>query len=129
MQKYQTVEDFLNDLTDEKKAQVTLIRAYISEAAPSAHEHVKWNAPSYQHNGEDRITCNTLNKDGLVKLVFHMGALRKENKKAEPILADPFSVIEWASDIRGYITFKDLNDVVAKEEAVKQLTRAWLSLN
>jgi hypothetical protein len=44
-------------------------------------EHIKWNAPSYVLDGEDRITLNLLNKQGLAKLVLHMVATRPENRR------------------------------------------------
>ena len=129
MNKYRTVDEFLEDLDDNIKAQVLEIRTYIKEAEPTLSEHIKWNAASYVFAGEDRITFNLINKQGLVKLVFHMGATRKEDKKGKPVLADKFSIIEWASDIRGYITFKDLEDVRRKQESVKELVSDWLALS
>lgn len=129
MQKYKTIDEFLTDLSADKKAQVLEIRKYIREAAPGLTEHIKWNAISFVHNEEDRITFNLINKEGLVKLVFHMGALRKENKKGAPVLDDTFSIMQWASDIRGYITFNDLDDVRSKQIAVKRLTAKWLAIN
>lgn len=129
MNTYKTVNEFLNDLDEGKKSQVLQLREYILAAQPTLIEHIKWNAPSYVYDEVDRITFNLLNKEGVVKLVFHMGALRKEDKNGSPVLQDKFAVIEWVSDIRGYITFKNLEDVLVKEEAVKQLTAEWLAIN
>ena len=128
MQKYKTVNEFLEDLDDEKKSQVLVIRTYIKEAEPILVEHIKWNAPSYTYNQNDRLTFNLMNKENLVKLVFHMGALQKENKNAAPILDDKFSLIEWVSDVRGYITFKDYDDAISKHEAIKWLTSKWIAI-
>lgn len=129
MQKYTTVNEFLEDLSEDKKSQVLKLREYILLAEPTLSEHIKWNAPSYVHDGEDRITFNLLNKESVVQLVFHMGATRKEDKRGSPILDDGFSVIKWASDIRGYVSFTSLEDVIRKEQAVKQLTAEWLSIS
>jgi hypothetical protein len=128
MQKYKTVEEFMAALTDDKKSQVSLIRRFILETNPSLTEHIKWNAPSYRLDGEDRLTFSTHNKEDVVKLVFHMGALRKEHKNTQPILDDPFSLIEWASDIRGLISFPTMDKVINSEKAVKQLTASWLAI-
>jgi hypothetical protein len=127
MPKYKTVEEFLADLPRDKKEQVLQLRSYILEAEPLLTEHIKWNAPSYMSNDEDRITFNLLNKEGVVKLVFHMGASRKEDKKAEPILKNT-ELIEWVSDIRGYITFRDLQQIQSQEKVVKQLVQRWLGI-
>src|SRR6218665_3438996 len=98
MQKYKTIEEFMNALGEDKRNQVEALRELIIRSKPELKEHIKWNAPSYVLNGEDRITFNLLNKENVVKLVFHMGALRKENKKGQPIVADGSELIEWSSD-------------------------------
>ena len=127
MQKFNTVDEFLDSLDEDKKAQVLKLREWILSCSSGLTEHIKWNAPSYVYEGEDRITFSLLNKQNVVKLVLRMGATRKEDKKGKPVLNDKFSLIEWASNIRGYITFTDLDDVVSREKAVKQLIIEWLN--
>ena len=127
MNKYATINEFLDDLDVAKKEQVQEVRKYIQTADPTLEEHIKWNAPSYAKNGEDRITFNLLNKQNLVKLVFHMGASRKENRKAEPILKDA-QLIEWVSDIRGFVTFSGLEQIKSQENLIKELVRRWLAI-
>jgi len=127
MDKYKTVDEFLNALDESKRAQVLMLREFIATSTPLLEEHIKWNAPSYVLNGEDRITFNLLNKESVVKLVFHMGATRKEDKKATPVLADA-SLIEWVSDIRGYMTFLSLDDIKANEQEIKKTIHNWLAL-
>lgn len=94
---------------------------------PTLQEHIKWNAPSYVINGEDRITFNLMNKEGLVKLVFHMGATRKEDKKAEPVMNDKSGLIEGNSNIRGMLIFQDLQDIQAKREEISKIVKQWLA--
>lgn len=88
MIKFKTVEEFSDSLDAGKLAQFKKIRSYILEADSNLKEHIKWNAPSYVLGGEDRITFNLMNKQNLVKLVLHMGATRKEDKTAQPIMND-----------------------------------------
>lgn len=128
MDKYKTVDEFMSGLDVDRRSQVQKLREYILETEPLLTEHIKWNAPSYVLNGEDRITFNTMNKEQAVKLVFHMGATRKEDKKGEPILNNT-NMIEWASDIRGYVTFKDLEYITSSEKVVKQIVHDWLALS
>ena len=128
MNKYKNLEDFLSDLPSDKKEQVLELRHYIQSVDPGLEEHIKWNAPSYVKDSEDRITFNVLNKEGLVKLVFHMGANRKEDRKAEPVLQDA-PLIEWVSDIRGYMTFKDLQQIKSQETAIKAHVKDWLAIS
>lgn len=127
MEKYKTVDEYLNGLDTERRFQVEKLRQYILAVEPSLNEHIKWNAPSYVKDGEDRITFNTMNKEQVVNLVFHMGATKKEDKKGSPILKDA-SLIEWASDIRGYMTFKNLDEIISNENEIKRTVREWLTL-
>jgi hypothetical protein len=128
MQKYKTVEEFLNDLSDDKRSQVDILRDLILTTEPQLKEHIKWNAPSYVLDGEDRITFNLMNKQEVVKLVLHMGATRKEDKKGEPIMQDESGLIEWSSNIRGMITLNSINDITFNMTALKIVVKDWLSI-
>lgn len=128
MEKYKTVDDYLSGLDSNRRLQVERLRQFILDEVPSLTEHIKWNAPSYIKDGEDRITLNTMNKEQVVKLVFHMGATKKENKKGQPILKHT-KLIEWASDIRGYMTFKNLEEVILNENEIKRTVREWIALD
>ena len=65
----------------ETSTQVEVLRQLIIKTEPRLKKHIKWNAPSYVLDGDDRITSNLMNRQGVVKLVLHMGATRNENKK------------------------------------------------
>lgn len=127
MNKYKTVDDYLLGLDASRRAQVETLRRYILDVEPSLVERIKWNAPSYAKDNEDRLTFNTVNKEQVVKLVFHMGATRQENKHAAPVLKNA-EMINWVSDIRGYISFENLDDIMTQEAAFKQVVRDWLEL-
>lgn len=127
MHKYKAVDEYLKDLSDIKRLQVNTLRKYILQADPTLVEHIKWNAPSYLKDGEDRITFNTLNKQDLVKVVFHMGATQKEDRKAEPIVKN-MQFIEWVSDIRGYATFNDLQQIQSHKDIIQENVRKWLAV-
>lgn len=129
MQKYKTVEEFLNDLDRNKRAQVDALRSLILSVEPKLEERIKWNAPSYVLDGEDRITFNLMNKQGVVKLVLHMGATRKEDKKGAPIMQDDSGLIKWSSDIRGMITITSVEDVTTNTSALKKTIKDWLSIS
>lgn len=128
MQKYKTVEEFLNGLADDKRLQVKTLRSLILKTEPRLEERIKWNSPSYALNGQDRITFNLLNKQDSVKLVLHMGATRQENKNGKPVMQDTSSILEWSSDIRCVATFKDLNDINAKQAQLRNIFQQWLAL-
>lgn len=129
MKQYADIPDFLNDLPPDKKAQVELLRTIIKAAEPSLTEHIKWNAPSYVFDGMDRVTFNLLNKEGLVKLVLHVGGTRPENKKGTPVMSDDSGLIAWQSDIRGILTFTDLADIKAKQKTITDILSRWLAIS
>jgi hypothetical protein len=124
-----SVADLVGALDDQTREQVQLLRDIIGSLDAELSEHVKWNAPSYVLDGEDRITMNLRNKEGVVKLVLHMGATRPEDKKGAPVLTDDEGLVEWASDIRGLITFADADDIRAKEPGVRRVLTGWLAID
>lgn len=129
MNTYRTVAEFLDELDENTLDQVNELRGIIFESEPNLIENLKWNAPNYVYAGEDRITFNVMNKDGKVKLVLHMGATRKEDTHAKPILKDPDHLGKPASNIRTVITFENLADILVKENGLKDILRRWLQLS
>jgi hypothetical protein len=128
MNKYTTVDEFLSDQTPENLAQINHVRKLILRIEPTLVENLKWNAPNYVFQDEDRITFNLMNKEGCVKLILHMGASKKENKKAKPVLTNDHGIVVWNSDIRGTISFNSLDDVLNKEQALSDTITGWLSV-
>lgn len=125
---YKDIPAFLEGLDEDRRRQVEQFRTTVAQAHPCLTEHLKWNAPSYMLDGEDRVTFNVHNKEGLVKLVLHMGATRPEDKKAPPVMRDDAGIAPWQSDIRAVITFADLDDVAAKREPLLDFVRRWLEI-
>ncbi len=126
--KYKSVAEFLESLDDAKRLQVDQLRALILSVNPDLEERIKWNAPSYVLDGEDRITFNLVNKEGIVKLVLHMGATRKEDKKGTPIMNDVSGLIQWNSDIRGLLSFTEGESIAEKSEQLEAIFVAWLAI-
>ncbi|CAN5164046.1 hypothetical protein BH09PAT3_BH09PAT3_3330 [soil metagenome] len=129
MIKYKDVAEFLADLPTEKRAQVEMLRGIIMKTEPNLVENLKWNAPNYALQGEDRITFNVMNKQGLVKVILHMGATKVEDKKAAPVMSDTGGLVEWNSNIRGTITFGSMDDVLKSEAVLPGILQKWLALS
>ncbi len=128
MKKYKTVREFLADLDSVRKSEVELLREIILNLGIPLQENIKWNAPNYVYSGIDRITFNTMNKDGTVKLIIHMGTAKKEDKKAAPIMQNAHVDIFWNSNIRGTITFDGVEDIQSKKNKLKETLVEWLKL-
>lgn len=128
MNKFKTVTEFLKDQDEDKRVLVNSLRKIILDSEPLLTENIKWNAPNYVFNGEDRITFNLMNKEGTVKIILHMGANKKEDKKSKPILEDNSSLIEWNSNIRGTLTFTSVRSINAQQEKLATIVKRWLAL-
>ena len=127
MNKFVTVDEFLNALDGKQLEQVTSLRQLILDAHPELSEHIKWNSPSYVLNNEDRITFSV--RPGYpISIVLHMGATRPENKDGAPVMDDPSGLIEWKSDTRGVISFADIEDVQLKSTQLSLIIDKWLKL-
>jgi hypothetical protein len=58
-----------------------------------------------------------------------MGATRKEDKKAAPIMNDEKGLIKWSSNIRGIITFEDMSDIIAKQSDLAGILQHWVKIS
>jgi len=91
-------------------------------------EQIKWNAPAFHYTGKMKtfdpkeykqdILVMNLRKDKIM-CVLPTGATLTKNTK---ILEGEYT------DGRRLITFKDLDDIKAKENDLKNVIKEWLSL-
>jgi hypothetical protein len=65
--------EFLNGLMYPSKDAIIDVRAAVLASGERISEHVKWNAPSFCYQGDDRVTFRLQPGDRL-QLVFHRGA-------------------------------------------------------
>lgn len=107
---------------------VETLRQIILSTDPEVGERIKWNNPSFYYTGEmkefdpkeykrDMIVMN-LHK-GRIMMVFPSGA--KVNDQSGLLEGD-------YKDGRRIATFKDLNDVQAKQGALQKIIVDWLEL-
>ncbi|CAN5196248.1 hypothetical protein BH11PAT4_BH11PAT4_8920 [soil metagenome] len=61
--------------------------------------------------------------------VWFKGYGFKEDKKGRPTLEDVSGIVEWVSDIRGYVTFTSLEDVASKKDDLERIIRDWLVID
>ena len=118
------VQAFLRDLKHGRKDEVEAVREIILSAHPGITEQIKWNAPSFCIDGDDRITFR-LQPNDRVQLIFHRGA-QKRDDAATFSFEDGSGLLEWVARDRALVTFEDLDDVKAKRAAFKDLVRRWM---
>lgn len=117
------VEEFLADLDHPRKAEILQIRSAILAASPGVTEQVKWNAPSFCINGDDRVTFR-LQPHDVVNLILHHGA--KVRVDADDLRdLDQTGLVRWLSPDRGIVELEDAAEVQAKLPAVVDLTDRW----
>ncbi|KOP82730.1 DUF1801 domain-containing protein [Cytobacillus solani] len=121
------VAEFMNNLEHPLKEEIEEVRHIILSTDDKITEHIKWNAPSFCFEGEDRITFN-LHGKGYIRLVFHCGAKVKDRMNNEPLIVDHSSILEWKAADRAIMKFTDKNDVKAKEEKLREVITMWLKV-
>lgn len=118
------VEAYLAALEHPLKPGVERLRAAILASNDEITERVKWNAPSFCYAGVDRATFRLRPGDRL-QLVLHRGAKKRDDGEGFRF-EDPSGLLEWAAPDRAVITFRDLDDVAAKEAAVVATVNRWI---
>jgi hypothetical protein len=121
------VAEFMNDLEHPLKEEIEEIRNIILSNDDKITEHIKWNAPSFCYEGEDRITFNLQGK-GFIRIVFHCGAKVKDRNTNEPLIEDTSGILEWKAVDRALMKFTDKKDVKAKEEKLREIITKWLEV-
>ncbi|MES2652688.1 MAG: DUF1801 domain-containing protein [Bacteroidota bacterium] len=122
------VEAHISKLELPFRATIEYIRQVILATDPEIGERIKWNSPSMYYTGEMKpfdpkeykreIVVFNLHK-GKIMLVFPTGAKVSD---ASGLLEGKFT------DGRKIVTFKDLEDVKAKEKDLQTIIKIWLSL-
>lgn len=118
------VDDYLAGLDHSLKPALVRLRAIILGAEPGITEHIKWNAPSFCWNGDDRITVN-VRGPGAVMLVFHRGVAVKDASGFS--FDDPAGLLKWAAPDRGTVTFASLDEVESRASDLTDLARRWMA--
>jgi hypothetical protein len=122
----QQVIEFLNKLEHPLKKEIEEVRKIILNANQQFTEHIKWNAPSFCINNEDRITFN-LHGNTFFRLIFHCGAKVKENVSKGPLFDDTTGLLDWADRDRAIVKLTDMNDVEAKKDKLVEVIIKWIA--
>ena len=116
---------FFDQLDHPLKPAMDLIRNIILGVDDSITEHIKWNAPSFCHSGDDRITFN-LHKSGHILLIFHRGAKPRPPKGSGRLIDDRSGFLEWPANERAVLKLTSLDDAMAKKAILESIVRMWI---
>ena len=117
------IDHFLDSLAPGERDIANRLREIIRAAAPDIIESFKWNAPSFMHGGDHKLTLGR-NRIGGIRLVAHRGA--------KPRAVDRFSfrdsdgLADWQSEDRGVMNFGKLEEVDRVAEQLQAFVARWL---
>ncbi|MBB3129672.1 hypothetical protein FHS19_004347 [Paenibacillus rhizosphaerae] len=124
----QHVEDFLTQLDHPLKLEIEEVRKIILNTDEGLSEHIKWNAPSFLFQNDDRLTFN-LHGKGFFRLVLHCGAKSKDPVDLRPHFEHAKELLEWSAPDRATIRFTGMEDVESKREVLQAVIRRWLDVS
>lgn len=119
------VAEFMAKLEHPLKEEIELVRQIVLSSADSIREHIKWNAPSFFIENDDRITFNLKGK-GFFRLIFHCGAKARPEAAKEPLFVDHTGLLEWQANDRALEKFIDMEDIKAKEDGLRLVIGEWI---
>lgn len=119
----QEVALFMENTDHLLKDEIIALRKIILASDPEITEHIKWNAPSFCVNEEDRFTFK-LNATEAVDIIFHRGAKVKA-MPSERLIEDPDALLKWVTNDRAVATFSNMTDVQDKELALIAILNEW----
>lgn len=119
MAKTQSVDEFLDKLSHRRISEIRSLRSILLNVGPEVSERVKWNAPSFCWDADDRITMRLQPGDRL-ELIFHRGA--KPKQAAHFNFVDTTGRIKWVADDRGVL---EVEDPETESDMLGALAKAW----
>jgi hypothetical protein len=118
------VDAYMEKLQHARKGEIVSIRAAILASDPELSESIKWNAPNFVFNGEDRITFRLHPRDR-VELILHRGA-KKRSDTDSFVFTDASGLINWATQDRGVIEFPEDSRLDSMLEICLPVLHAWV---
>lgn len=119
------VDQFIQTLEHPFKDEIVKVREIILGADENITEHIKWNAPSFCYQGDDRITFR-LHPPKNIQLIFHRGAKVKDSTVFS--FDDSTGIIQWITKDRGTVTFENMEDIEEHKEDLKNLVKEWMKV-
>jgi len=118
------VDLFLDKKKHPQRELIDELRQLIMSCDKTLVENVKWNAPNYVYNNNDRITLNLSGK-GMVRVILHCGAA-KIKAPTKPLINDSSGLLTWPSNDRAIAAFKSVEDLQSHQVVFKKLVQSWL---
>lgn len=118
------VDLFLDNLNHPRRKEIDALRNIILNSLDGIIENIKWNAPNYIYDNEDRITMRIM-PTKYCQLIFHCGA-KVITQPKEKLIVDPAKLLIWKDNSRAVADFKSIEDILSNENVITQLILNWL---
>ena len=119
------VTEFLNELNHPFKNEIEGLRDFILTSNKNLTENIKWNAPNYCFENEDRITMRIQPMNTKVQLIFHRGAKKQEQPK-DKLIANKSKMLVWKENDRAIITFKNSQEIENGKAELEKIINEWI---
>ena len=123
----EAVNQYMEKLDHPLKAEIERVRELILGSDSQITEHIKWNAPSFCYQGEDRVTFRLFPAVDSIQLIFHRGAKVKDSK--DFAFQDESGLLKWVAQDRATLIFHDMNEIEEKSTPFKNLVSRWMAAN
>lgn len=117
---------FLDEQNHPFRKEIEQLRSYILDANNELTENIKWNAPNYCFNNEDRITMR-INPPKQVQIIFHCGAKVKVQPNNK-LIQDDFGILTWKGNDRAIATFKNITDIENRKDFLSKIVADWITV-
>ncbi len=117
------VSEHIENLDHPFKAAIAELRSALLVSDVRVTDKIKWNAPSFGFNGDDRVTFKLQPRD-CFQIVLHRGT-KKHDRGVN--FNDPSGLIIWAAADRGVITVKDNADFNKNKDTITELAARWMT--
>ncbi len=118
------VDAYLDDLDHPLASDVRSLRDAILAVDDRITEHIKWKAPSFVVDGDDRVTFALRPGKGL-ELILHRGVTVRADTEGFRF-EDHSDIVRWATPDRGIVSMPDATAVREKRATVLDLVRRWI---
>lgn len=120
------VTGFLDEQNHPFRKEIEELRDCILSSNKDLTENIKWNAPNYCFENEDRITMRIQPVTIQVQLVFHRGAKKQEQPK-DKLIANKSKMLVWKENDRAIITFKNRQAIESGKVELKNIINEWIN--
>lgn len=115
---------FLDALNHPLRKEIELLREIILSSESELMENIKWNAPNYHYNDNDRITMKLM-PPKQVQIIFHRGSKKQEQLKSK-LINENSNLLSWKENDRAIATFKNLAEIKENQEKLVKIIQQWI---